>query len=307
MKATIVSHSDADGVISASLIIKYLCEYGIPYIYFSSPSRVRDVICYSVMNKKELPMLYVLDIAANRQSIAASSIYEKAIWIDHHIWHGEIRKNLPENVEAVVDENASSCASVVLSYLGIDDRLGKIADEIDRNDVKSDDADFLRNLVGGIKFFYEQNRAVKLRKLAVELVRDFDGVKENAINKALVEKHREFIRDFDEKVKLNLSIFEIKGSRIAIYEAEDNLPVYHLYDAIKNHEKAPFDYIIALIHKKYDKKEETKLEFRTHNDKDVLSLAKLFGGGGHRNASGASVGEFLTKAQVIEKVSKLIR
>lgn len=304
MKATIISHADADGVISTSLIVKYLCKDSTPYIYFSSPSRVRDTICYSVMNKKELSMVYVLDIAASRQSIAASSIYEKALWIDHHIWDEELLKNLPENVEVFVDENSNSCATAVLKYLNISDPLGEIADEIDRNNVKSDDADFLRNLIGGIKLFYESNKALKLRKLALELAKEgIESIKENAVNKALAEKHRDFIKDFEENINSNLSVFEIKGNKIAIYEAEDNLPVYQLHDVLKKNEKAPFDYIIALIRKK----EETKLEFRTHNNKDVLYLAKLFGGGGHRNASGASINKLLTKEEVIEVISKAIR
>ena len=78
------------------------------------------------------------------------------------------------------------------------------------------------------------------------------------------------------------------------------------------HSDAPFDVIAVLIHKyfrigkdrnnKYKNKRFTKVEFRTHTDRDILELAKLFGGGGHKLASGATIMDGLDVEELIKSI-----
>ena len=53
---------------------------------------------------------------------------------------------------------------------------------------------------------------------------------------------------------------------------------------------------------KFKNKKYTKLEFRTQTDQDLLNLAKLFGGGGHKFASGATVMEGLDVKDLIKAI-----
>ena len=306
MRKTIITHSDSDGIISASLILKYLNPEYNHYIYFASPNSLRDVICYSVL-KKKLSEVYILDLSANRESLIASSIYPRAIWIDHHVWNLDLGGKIPENVTIVIDENAESTAKVISKYLGIDCNLVEIANQIDRNNVESQEAEFFRNLIGGIRAFYKDVMAEKLRKLVFDLAtKDFREIMENEENKKIVEDYQNLLKGLDNEIEKNLKIFEINNKRIAIYQSINDFPVYYLTNKLKNHEKAPFNYIIVMMYKKFGNKLVTKIEFRTHTNENVLDIAKYLGGGGHRVASGATIEGYITHEQLIEKIRNFL-
>jgi len=68
------------------------------------------------------------------------------------------------------------------------------------------------------------------------------------------------------------------------------------------------DIIIVLIYRTVGEKSRrsvTKLEFRTHTDMDVLKIAKFYGGGGHKRASGASVGDIVTVPEILKTIELL--
>ncbi len=300
---TIIAHGDADGVISTSLILRVLGEQKV-YIYFTSPAKLRDTICSSISGKSVLDIAYIVDLSGNRQSVYASAIYDKAVWIDHHIW--KIDFEVPKNVEIFFDSDSESASKVVAKYFGIESRLVEIANEIDKNNVQSEDAEFFRNLIGSIKKeFSGVQLAFNLRKLAKELALEgLDGVKNKEEYKELVEKYRTWLKELDERIK-DVKIFDVNGKKVAILKTITDLPIYYLTNKLKEHEEAPFDYICVMTYKVFKNKSMTKLEFRTHTNKDVLSLALKFGGGGHRVASGATVLEHIDVEKVLEKISEL--
>jgi len=53
---------------------------------------------------------------------------------------------------------------------------------------------------------------------------------------------------------------------------------------------------VFLLFKKEDKK-KTRVNFRSRGRVDVNRIAKFFGGGGHKNASGTTVEEPIEKAE----------
>ncbi len=304
MRKTIITHADSDGVISASLILKHINPEYNHYIYFASPNSLRDVICYSIL-KKKLNELYVLDLSANREALIASSIYPRAIWIDHHVWN--INIELPRNVTIIVDENSESTAKVISKYLGMECELVDIANQIDRNDVKSEEADFFRNLIGGIRAFYKDIMAEKLRKIIFDLAtKGLKEVIENEENKKIVENYKNLLKGLDNEIEKNLKILEVNNKRIAIYQSINDFPVYYLTNKLRNHEKAPFNYIIVMMYKKFGNKLVTKIEFRTHTDENVLNIAKFLGGGGHRVASGATLEGYISHEELIEKIKDFL-
>ncbi len=304
MRKTIITHADSDGIISASLILKQLNPEYNHYVYFASPNSLRDSICYSIM-KKKLSELYVLDLSANRESLIASAIYPKAYWIDHHIWNFNFE--IPKNVVIVVDENAESTAKVISKHFGISSNLVEIANQIDRNNVRDEDAEFFRNLVGGLRTFYKDMLSERLRKLVFDLAtKSFEEIKNNDENRKIVEEYVNFLKKLDEEIEKNLKIVEINNKRIAIYQSLNDFPVYYLTNKLKTHEKAPFNYIIVMMYKRYSNRLVTKVEFRTHTNENVLDMAKFFGGGGHRVASGATIEGYISDEQLLEKIQNFI-
>ena len=53
---------------------------------------------------------------------------------------------------------------------------------------------------------------------------------------------------------------------------------------------------------KFKNKRYTKVEFRTHTNQELIELAKLFGGGGHKYASGATIHDGLEKDDLIKTI-----
>ena len=53
---------------------------------------------------------------------------------------------------------------------------------------------------------------------------------------------------------------------------------------------------------KFKNKRYTKVEFRTHTDKEIIELAKLLDGGGHKYASGATIHDGLEKEELLKTI-----
>jgi nanoRNase/pAp phosphatase (c-di-AMP/oligoRNAs hydrolase) len=50
----------------------------------------------------------------------------------------------------------------------------------------------------------------------------------------------------------------------------------------------------------------TKIELRTQTQQDVYEIAKFFGGGGHKQAAGATINEFLTSDKLLETLRNFL-
>jgi nanoRNase/pAp phosphatase (c-di-AMP/oligoRNAs hydrolase) len=300
----VIAHADADGVISTAIFLE---KFSPRKIFFTSATKLKDTICSSIMRNENLKEIYIFDIAANEKTLLLSSIYEKAVWIDHHVWQLE---NKFQNVQIFVDRNAKSCAEIVSKIFEIESQLVDLANQIDRNMVESEEAEFLRDLIGAVRWKYAgsflNSKLINIAKtLATSGIEKFERDEKLAelMNsfKAAIEK---IGRDMEKKMK----IFDVNGKKVAIYETMDQVPIYFVVNKLHEHEQAPFDVIAVIMHKLnfLSKSLVTKIELRTQTQQDVYEIAKFFGGGGHKQAAGATINEFLTSDKLLETLRNFL-
>ncbi len=295
---TVMTHMDADGVISLSLFLKKIGGARIR-VYFTSPVQLRDTICHSIIKRRDLGELYIFDMAGEHRAIYAAAIYDSVLWIDHHQWNPEIE--LP-HVKIVIDSSAKSAADVVARYFGLSSPLVELANQIDVNDVRDEVAEKIRLIIGALRWkFHGRELNLKLEKLSRELMtEDFQLL--NQYNE-IIEEYRGWLSSLEERVRKETKIFSVKGLKIAIFETIESVPVYVVSNILSERDR--FDMIIVLIHKITRGGTVTKMEFRTHTDVDVLKIAKFYGGGGHKLASGASVSDIVTIPEILNAIDLL--
>ncbi|MGC8993641.1 MAG: hypothetical protein ACP5H3_02275 [Candidatus Aenigmatarchaeota archaeon] len=296
----IVSHADADGIISASLLLKLKPK---AYLTFSSHSFLHKTFC--LLLDKGIKEVYILDISADRKNLTISSAFEKAYWIDHHFWEN---LDIPKNVQVFVEESESA-AKVVSKILKIDSPLVEIANQIDTNNIKSEEAKFFRDLVSAIKWKYGKIQVLKFRQIAKLLAyHSIEELEKNVEYAKIIEEHLNWLNSLESEIYEKTRIFEIKNKKVAIFETTKSIPVYFIYEKLLKHEKAPFD-IIAVIYRKINISKQaliTKIELRTQTNQDVLKIAKNFNGGGHKVASGASINEYIPIESLVKKIEEII-
>ncbi len=296
---TVLTHLDADGVICLSLFFMKFPD-SKPRVYFTSPIQLRDTICTSVRHRRELGNLYIFDIANENRAIYAAAMYDKVLWIDHHRWDPEI--SFP-HVEVVVDSSARSAADVVAKYFSLETPLVSIANEIDTNSVRTEEAEKLRTVIGALRWKYSGRELTsRLYKLARELT---SGDLSFLDSYGCVEEYKEWLREVGNRAVESLSVYRSAGLKIAVVETIESMPVYMLTNLLEEHEEAPFDIILVILRKVVKGKAVTKMEFRTQTDINVLKLAKMFGGGGHVKASGATVDGIITVPEILRAVEML--
>jgi len=293
----IISHADADGIISASLLMKLKPRVSL---FFSSSTFLHKTICKLL--DFDVENLYILDISANKKTILLSSIFKKAIWIDHHQWE---ELEIPKNVEVFVEE-VESAAKVVAKVLKIENQLVDIANEIDTNNVKTDSAKFFRDLVSAIKWKYGKLQSLKFRQIAKILA--FKGLEElekSVENAKLIEEHLNWLSSVTPEILEKVKEVDINGKKVVIFETTKSLPVYFIYEKIK--EVKSFD-ILCVFYRRVDMKRKipiTKVEIRSING-DALKIARVFDGGGHKNASGATINRYLSIEEFLEKIKEVV-
>ena len=293
----IISHADADGIISASLLLKLKPR---AHLYFSSSTYLHKTICKLL--DFDVENLYILDISANRKTILLSSIFNKATWIDHHQWEN---LEIPKNVEVFVEESEST-AKVVAKILRMNDPLVEIANEIDSNNIKSDSAKFFRDLVSAIKWKYGKTQSLKFRQIAKILAfKGLDELEKEVENAKLIEEHLSWLQSIVLEILEKTKEFEVNGKKILISETTKSLPVYFIYENLK---KNKFFDILCVFYRKIDMRRKipiTKIEVRS-NDEDALKIAKIFNGGGHKLASGATINKYLSVEEFLDKIKQVL-
>jgi len=293
----IISHADADGIISASFLLKLKPRSSL---YFSSSTFLHKTICKLI--DFDVENLYILDISANKKTIILSSIFNKTIWIDHHQWEN---LEIPKNVEVFVEE-VESAAKVVAKVLKIEDPLVEIANEIDTNNIKSDSAKFFRDLISAIKWKYGKTQSLKFRQIARILAfRGLDELEKDVENAKLIEEHSNWLKSVIPEILEKTKEFEVNGKKILIFETTKSLPVYFVYDNLKKSKS--FD-ILCVFYRRVDMRRKipvTKIEVRSGNE-EALKIARIFNGGGHKLASGATINRYLSVEEFLDRIKQVI-
>jgi len=293
----IITHADADGIISASLIVRFKPRASV---YFSSPTFLHKTICKLL--DFELENLYILDITANKKTMLLSSLFNKAIWIDHHQWED---LEIPKNVEVFVEE-AESAAKIVAKILNVESPLIEVANQVDTNNIKDEGALFFRDLISAIKWKYNKLQTIKFRQIVKILAfKSLDELEKDVENARIIEEHRNWLNSLASEILEKTKEFDVNGKKVLIFETTKSLPVYFIYNKLKEHKD--FD-LLCVFYRRIDMKRKipiTKVELRSKNE-DVLKVAKYFGGGGHKLASGATLNRYLIIDEFLEKLKQII-
>jgi len=293
MQNIVISHSDADGILSVAMFLK---KINAQKVYFTSPARLIRTIGNSIYVDGVKNNLYIFDISGNKLTIKASSLFNNAIWIDHHEWEENLEyvKNF-ENVKAIVDPKASSAASVVAQYFNVSSNLLKYADEIDTNNIKSVESERILYIT---ESFRAEANWHKMLEFAKKLANNEDEIYNPAYDK-IIEDRKIFINKAIEFAKKNVVIEKIGNIDIGIIETDEMLPVSKVYDNIK------CDIFVAIMFQNNTNNHVTKIELRS-NKINVYTIAKELGGGGHKCASGATLEGKIGAKDILEKIKTIL-
>jgi len=290
-----IAHADSDGIISTALLLKVKNQNKFKLIFSSAPRLKQSLVNLIIknLNKNEV---YIFDLSSSEITLALASTFDHVIWIDHHVWDD---LTIPKNVEVFVKQSESA-AKLVAEYFEVEDELVEIANEIDRNNVKSEEAKFLRDLISSIKWkfainFRKQEQLYK--KIALTLAFDkLNNLKTQF--KELLQEFNSWLKIFEEQFRKNLEFYEMNDLKIAIYQNSGFIPIYWLLNKVEE----KIDILIVLSYLK----NKTKIELRSLTGKNVLPLAKYYGGGGHKQACGATVNNLIQKEEILEKIKKML-
>jgi len=297
---TIIAHKDCDGLLCSALLFKYIKN---SKILFSNAYRLRKVLCsllFKLNEASENIKLYILDIAPIQKTLWLSAIFNKAFWIDHHYIE---RLEKPSNVK-IFNRKKESCFSVLLDFLERKFKLNeeikeveRIANEIDTNNVKSQEAKKFRSFVGWYIWKYKGIVLnLELQNLAKRISANFDVNNfdiSSIVDEDKVREYEEYLVSEWEKIKEKIEFREVNNKRIAFIFLEENFPIYFLSEKLK--EKSD------LLCSYFKGNKVNKFELRAFSNIDALEIARKFGGGGHKFASGGvtklSKDEFLKEIE----------
>lgn len=273
----IITHTDLDGVASAALICREINEP--ESIYFTQPHQLGAVL-------SKIPdgaYVYVTDLGINENTYSRILMNVKRIinsggavrWFDHHIWDKEWIDEL-SNLGAEVYVDTSTCAAgVVMRHFPVSgegvNELVSATCSIDLwlfNDWRGN---FLARYVG-----YKGGREWRVR--AMRLLKEFRG----ELTPDIIGKVSEV---FDDELRIYSDVVSkagtklIDGIRLAYYFKNNN---EHVTSFIGNLMLSRFTADVALI----CKYKSISLRSRGFN---VREVAKILGGGGHPQASGAKI------------------
>ena len=331
---TVIAHLDVDGILCVSAINQMIMSIKEPTtdsetegdlgnklrVFFTSPLKIFSTLAKSIpdINKIDeddfsIGKLFLCDLSLNRDTLLGSSIYDSVKWFDHHeVDPDEQYDSDIENIELVLDPTGESATSIVCDYFKLDNELSSIANEIDTNEIKSDKAKRLREIVGAMKLKYSGSKLKKiLYDFAYKMAMDIDVIN-NEIYNPLIEEYNKWVENLKKYATENIKTHSIKERKIGILEIENTAPIYAINDFLKDHEEAPFDILAVLINQydrigkdknnKFKNKKFTKLELRTHTDIETHELAKMMGGGGHKYASGATILQGLKNDELLKTI-----
>ncbi len=290
--ATLITHLDSDGILSGYLLNKYVEK--TQRIYFSSPTYIKDTIARTIVGTWDPSKLYILDIAGDKLSLRVASTYYEVIWIDHHIW-GEIENYNNVKIHVSLEKSA---AQVLANLFKISDPMVEVANHIDQNRIETNFERDFRDLISAVRNskdldytrFFENIIYSENAKKIEEILKE---------NYNLVEVFRNEMDLIKNELSEKINRFKIKEKNIIFVEPHRDIPVYKIEEMFGEEE---WDILVVKYTKMTRYSFITKIEFRSREE-DVQKIAKFFNGGGHKNASGATINGFLTKLEIVNALN----
>lgn len=129
----IITHQDADGLLSASIVSR--CLHDTDFAIYRSKGGGGDVI--PAATKQHCRLAFLLDCSPKPDAMKELlSAAEKLVWIDHHAEAAPIEKELP-NIQGLRSSTMSACALTYSWCYGIREveRMPKLVRVVHYNDV----------------------------------------------------------------------------------------------------------------------------------------------------------------------------
>lgn len=277
--------------------VTLVCPHEIPE-NFKFLKGAKEVITFDFMNFKNFTnfmnsfdLFLILDsgsyeIVTGSKEIQLPDI--KKIIIDHHLTN-----NWKDYLSKLLDTKASATAEIIyrlLSDWGI---------SFDKNISTS----LLSGIAGDTVFFkYPKDPGVTF-SMVNELIKSGANYKQliskfnDGLNFGFVKLLGEFLNNMEIENRfvwsaVSYELFEKYGRPKGVREtAADSF-----FRSIEN-----VDFGVALIE---EEKGKINMSFRSKQNFDVSKIAEQFGGGGHKNAAGATV--YGNKDEIIEKIKEII-
>ena len=273
--------------------VTLVCPHEIPenFKFLEGSDKVK-VINYSSFDFSSYDLFLIADsgsydvVTGDKEIYLPSDI--KKIVIDHHKTN-----NWKDYISKILDTESSSTAEIV--YLTLLDWGVTIDPEIATS--------IFAGIAGDTVFFKYEKNAKKTFKIATELLNlgaNKDKIVEHSFDNfdfGLIQLIGEFLANIQKGNGyvysiLNNETFIKFGKQRGAREIVANL----FARSIKG-----FDFGIMAIEYEKDK---FAVSFRSKKDTDVSEIAKRFGGGGHKNAAGATINGNID--QVIKKIKEII-
>ena len=273
--------------------VTLVCPHEIPenFKFLEGSDKVK-VINYSSFDFSSYDLFLIADsgsydvVTGDKEIYLPSDI--KKIVIDHHKTN-----NWKDYISKILDTESSSTAEIV--YLTLLDWGVTIDPEIATS--------IFAGIAGDTVFFKYEKNAKKTFKIATELLNlgaNKDKIVEHSFDSfdfGLIQLIGEFLANIQKGNGyvysiLNNETFIKFGKQRGAREIVANL----FARSIKG-----FDFGIMAIEYEKDK---FAVSFRSKKDTDVSEIAKRFGGGGHKNAAGATINGNID--QVIKKIKEII-
>ena len=273
---SITSHIHPDGdAVGSSLAIYYILAKMGKEVSIYINDHVPD--CFSILpnynviqrfpNKSDkTDLIILLDARINRVGGICEKLEAPILNIDHHV------SNDQKSDYLILNENASSTCEILFNFM-------------QENDIEITE-DIAMCLYTGIStdtgFFRFDNTTASVLEIAAQLVRK--GAKPNIIADSIATKT--FLElQLIAKAMQTIKLFK-NGKVIGIFldESFSNLELTdELIDMIRFTKGADIAFLI-----KYDSENVYRLRMRSRQT-DISKLLKVFGGGGHLHAAGATL------------------
>ncbi|MEM2213736.1 MAG: DHHA1 domain-containing protein [Candidatus Nezhaarchaeales archaeon] len=270
-KKTCLSHSsDADGIVCASLFLRYVRGDGL--VVLAEPFEIQRGSWINMFKWD-----YVLDLPCPPKA---------SVFIDHH----KTNKPNPNVKEVFHDPSSPSAAALALKAFKLEDdptalKLVELANECDTANIVSSDAWNLNDAVKGSP----RRKRVKLAKLLSEL--GLEALKLPEFQKWILhnKERRERTRLLAEKIPIEDNVF------VKLDNEEDISPRNLMITLEKRGVKVTC--VITSKNGKY----KIHLGSREDSGVDCSKIASKLGGGGHKYAAGATVDDLNKALKLIAK------
>jgi oligoribonuclease NrnB/cAMP/cGMP phosphodiesterase (DHH superfamily) len=307
----LMSHADVDGAVSQAMMCKYLKSKGCRNIrkYLAPAGRRAESVLYEIALRRPGPIVVVTDISIDYDKFI--NHFSLLAAIDHHVTDEvDKRKESNRNVLIVYARPSESTASIIDELLYKEDPyLVQITSEVDSCQLKTEDSHTLYNYAQYLCLDSETyvDFLDRLGSFADEIAKDGFNIRDFLKGVENTAKEYESMAE-GTALGIKPEVFASAGKTCAIFPTTKQVFATSILNML-NKKGAKYDVVVLVKHLpkrllavSQEGKTVTKIDVRTSTKQDIRGIAKLFGGYGHPEASGAYVDSYVPVREIIERI-----